>query len=258
MGVLGRLYNDYVMPGRWEHYRAFLTAAQAHGYQFACHKDARSLLADPPAKLFFLRHDIDSDVPLTRRMFAIERDLGIRSTYYFRRCTLDGPLMREIHAFGSEVGYHYEEVADCIKAKGLRSRDEALACLDTARTAFLAHLRAFEQLLGAKVRSVAAHGDFANRYLGLPNQALMDDALRAAAGLEMEAYDSFLAERVSFRGRDALYPGLWSPTPIIQAIERDLPVILVLAHPRHWQRAPLVRLRLDAGRVWDELAYRLR
>lgn len=258
MSLFGRFYNDYCMPGRWDHYRAVLTAALAHGYRFGRHQDARALLAAPPPRLFFLRHDIDSDLALTRRMFELEQELGIKSTYYFRRCTLDPALMREIHAFGSEVGYHYEELADFIKARGLRTREQVLPHLGQIRAAFLDHLRAFEEVLGAKVRTVAAHGDFANRYLGMPNQMLLDDALRTAAGLEMEAYDGFLGERLSFRGRDALYPGLWSPSPIVQAIEQELPVILVLAHPRHWQRAPWVRLRLDARRLWDELAYRMR
>lgn len=257
-GVLGRIYNDYAMPGRWGEYRGLLLAAQSQGYQFVRHQDAEAALAGPAPRLFFLRHDIDSDLALARTMFSIERELGIRSTYYFRLSTMDPVLMREILAQGGEVGYHYEEVSDDIKAQGIRDPEAVLQRLDLVREAFLRNLRAFEDQVGGKVLSVAAHGDHANRALGISNRALMDDRLRAAAGIRLEAYDAVLGEQLSFRGSDAMYPGLWTPSSPMRAVLEGSPRVLVLVHPRQWQSAPFVRFRLDARRLVEEIRPRWR
>jgi len=258
MGLAGRIYNDYLMPGRWEHYRSLLVAAKAGGYTFVRHQDSEAALAAGTSRLFFLRHDIDTDLAITRTLFSIERDLSIRSTYYFRRCTADKDLMREIHAFGSEVGYHYEELADHIKARGIRSREDALARMGLIREDFLGNLKAFEDLLGAKVHTIAAHGDWANRRMGLPSTSLMDEPTRRAASIKLEAYDDNLVGSLSFRAADAMYPGLWNPSSPLVAVHSGSPVILLLIHPRHWKRAPLYRFGLDAQRLIEGLRYRLR
>ena len=86
----------------------------------------------------------------------------------------------------------------------------------------------------------------------------MSEDLRAAAGIELEAYDEKLVSRLSFRAADEEYPALWKPSCLLAAIEKELPSILVLLHPRHWQRAPLHRFRLDVARILQGAQYRLR
>ena len=259
MGLIRRIYNDYLMPDRWAEYRAFLSSAKANGYRFVRHQDAESAVTANEGRLmFFLRHDIDSDVAIARTMFSIERELGIHSTYYFRRCTADPDLMREIHSFGSEVGYHYEELADHIKAKGIRSREEVLLEMDTIRDSFLHNLKAFEATLGAKVHTVASHGDWANRFIGLSNSALMNENLRAAAGISLEAYDERFTRHLSFRASDLGDSDLWKPSSPIEATVALKPVVLVLVHPRQWQRAPISRLHMDTQRLLEGIRHRLK
>jgi len=258
MEIFDRLYNDYLMPGQWDHYRAFLTEAKACGYRFVTHQDAESALASGHPRLFFLRNDVDSDVPIARTMFHIERELGVCATYYFRRCTADLGLMREILAFGSEVGYHYEELSDHIKALGIHSQEAALPHLDQVRETFLRNLKVFEDALGAKVNTVAGHGDFANRQIGLNNTALMNEKVRADGGIRLEAYDKVLCDRISFRTADHIYQKFWKSSELIDAIRARASVILVLVHPRHWKAAPLSRLCLDTQRLVEGIRYRLR
>jgi len=258
MGILDRIYHDYGMPGRWREYRAFLAAAKTNGYTFLRHQDARAAFAAGDQKLLFLRHDIDTDLPIARKMHAIEREMGVRGTYYFRRCTMDLPLMREIIASGSEVGYHYEEISDHIKAFGIRDRALVFPALDGIREVFLHNLKVFEDEMGIKVRTVAAHGDFSNRYLGLFNTELMTESVRTAGGIDLEAYDEFLVGKLSFRAADQVYPHLWQPSDPIKAMEAGTPVMLLLIHPRHWQRAPIRRFHLDLDRLLQEIHYRLR
>jgi len=258
MEILGRLYNDFCMPGRWGQYRDFLAAAKDAGYRFVRHQDARTVISAGAPRLLFLRHDIDSDLAIAHTMYAIEREMGICSTYYFRRCTMDVRWMREILASGNEVGYHYEEISDYIKAFGIRNREAVLPKLDALREVFLGHLKGFEAAFGAKVRTVAAHGDFSNRRIGLANTVLMNEAVRIAGGIELEAYDEWLVERVNFRAADQLYPNLWKPSDPVEAIKASAPVILLLVHPRQWQRAPFVRFRMEVCRVFQGVRYRLR
>lgn len=257
VNLIRRIYNDYWMSGRWEEYRDFLSVAKDHGYQLVRHQDAEGALATAGERpLFFLRHDIDSDVAIARTMFSIEKELGVRSTYYFRRCTADQGLMREILSFGSEVGYHYEELSGQIKAMGIRSREEVLPQLNATRELFLRNLKEFEFILGDKVHTVASHGDWANRAIGVENTVLMNEDLRVAGGIRLEAYDELLAGRLSFRAADRMHSDLWQPSSPIEAIKALKPVILVLVHPRQWQRAPLNRLQIDIRRLLEGLHHR--
>lgn len=48
------------------------------------------------------------------RMAALEAKIGLKSTYYFRvkKCSFDSAIIRNIHAMGHEIGYHYECLSD--------------------------------------------------------------------------------------------------------------------------------------------------
>jgi len=257
-GIRGRIFTDYLSSGRWGEYRAFLAAARDQGYEFVCHRDTVSALAGKSERLFFLRHDIDTDAALAGRMFAIEQDLGVRSSYYFRRCTADVALMRSIAASESEVGYHYEEIADFVKEHGLKTREEVMARMGEIRTRFLENFRVLEAAVGSKILTIAAHGDWANRKLGIPNQALVDAGVREATGIVLEAYDEVLNGRFDFRTSDAMSPDFWSPADPAEGIALKRKAILVLVHPRQWQRAPVSRFYLDMQRVVEEITFRFR
>lgn len=68
-------------------------------------------------KYIILRHDVDRKPGNALRMAEIEKEFGIRSTYYFRmqRNTFKPEIIRQIVNMSHEVGYHYETLD---KAKG--------------------------------------------------------------------------------------------------------------------------------------------
>ncbi len=69
--------NGSAHPFTLAHYRRILMAARAAGYRFAS-------FLEPPVggdKRVYLRHDIDNDVGMARRMAAGEAELGVRATY---------------------------------------------------------------------------------------------------------------------------------------------------------------------------------
>jgi len=57
-----------------------------------------------------LRHDVDRKVANSLTMAAIEQNMGIRASYYFRykRGVFDKDIIKKISNLGHEVGYHYE------------------------------------------------------------------------------------------------------------------------------------------------------
>ncbi len=63
-----------------------------------------------PLRFAMMRHDIDRKPMRVLNTARVERELGIRATYYFRmNGTVFRPgIMREIEGMGHEVGYHYE------------------------------------------------------------------------------------------------------------------------------------------------------
>jgi hypothetical protein len=208
-------------------------------------------------RILLLRHDIDSDVPRARRMWQVERDLGMVGSYFFRHRTWDVGFMRELAGAGCEVGYHYEELATLVKRRGAATATESRALLGTARERLRTTVPALRADTGLALDVVAAHGDFANRAVGVSNvEMLADHALRAELGLRLEAYD--IEDRVTARVADGGPPQSWRPHDPADAIRRGEQVVAILLHPRSWGRAPLANAREDLGRLGEGCAYRLR
>ena len=182
--VVDRLYADFLMPSRLGAYRALLELALQEGY------DVRGVgdfaLAPPETagpKTLILRHDVDTDPGTAARMWAADRSLGVRTSYFFRLSTFDVVLIQQIADGGGEVSYHYEELTTVVKRRGARTRDEAAQWLPEARDEFAANLARLRRQTGLPMRVVASHGDFVNRRLDIANwEILADQGLRARLG----------------------------------------------------------------------------
>ena len=165
--------------------------------------------------------------------------------------------MRELADAGWEVGYHYEELATLVKARGAGTADEARALIAPARE----HLRvALDELRadsGLALDVVASHGEFANRAVGVANVELTADrAYRASAGVRLEAYD--VDPHVDARSSDEARTGYWWPRDPAETLQRGERAVLVLVHPRAWGGALRVNAREDLRRAIESGAYWLR
>ncbi|HEX7982754.1 MAG TPA: hypothetical protein VF616_04510 [Duganella sp.] len=236
--VLNRLYSDYLMPSRLRHYEALLRQARQHGYR---QTSVRAWLAtlrggragDGPVLVH--RHDIDTDLPTARRMFALEQKHGVRASYYFRLSTLDFDLMRDIEDYGSEASYHYEEIATYAKQAHLKDAAQVRLHMGEIRDQFERNFRHIEQQLGIKMVTVASHGDFANRRLGMINHELLDDAaLRARCGIDCESYDDELLSSFDIYISDRPHPEYFHPLPPQAALGKHRRICL-LTHPSQWR-----------------------
>lgn len=79
------------------------------GFSFQSFHD---FLKGEKSRPLILRHDVDLLPQNSLRFAQIQHELGIKGTYYFRAVpeSWDEAIIKEIHALGHEVGYHYESL----------------------------------------------------------------------------------------------------------------------------------------------------
>lgn len=256
-----RVYADVLMPSRLGAYAELLGTALESGYDVVgVGSFWRGLEAgrDETSRALILRHDVDTDPRTAGAMWRVDQRLGIDSSFFFRLATMDADLAVRIAAAGGEASYHYEELATIIKRRRLRTREAAVAALPEARDLFARNIDRLRTTTGLPMRVVAAHGDFVNRRLGVANwEILADAAFREAVGIDLETYDAGYIAQLSSWFSDAIYPRFWEPSDPGTAIRAGDPVVSLLVHPRHWRPDPVVNLRDDAGRLADEVRFRL-
>jgi hypothetical protein len=259
--IAWRVRADYLQRERLDELRALLQSALDRGYRpmtlsaFAARVASPPLRADDP--ILLLRHDVDTDVPRARRMWDLEQRLGVVGSWFFRRRTWEVDFMQELSAAGCEVGYHYEELATVAKERGAASAAQARALLGVARARLRTTLSELRASSGLALDVLAAHGDFANRALGVSNvELLADPGFRAQIGVRLEAYD--IEPQLSARSSDGVPPTGWWPEDPSEAIARGERTVGVLLHPRSWGGAPAANAHADLVRLREGCAYRLR
>ncbi len=262
-GIACRFYSDFLLPNRLSEWRHLLEQALASGYEMHSVKSFWQILRNERirfgSKYLVVRHDIDTDVYTARQMWEIEKCLNVRTSYYFRLCTLDIDLMREIEAGGGEASYHYEELAIYAKSKDLASRKAVLSHLDIIRRIFAQNLKRLREWTGIPMRIVASHGDWINRRLGLPNWVILEDrAFRIEVEVDLEVYDHEFMRFVTSRHSDAPYPAFWKPRDPLDAIQAGDPIVYILVHPRHWRANLHVNLVDDLSRLWEGAVFYFR
>lgn len=248
--MLSRLYNDYIMPNRYKEYEELLNLFKSSGYEFICVKDYKKLENDK-GKYIIIRHDIDSDIKIARKMFEIEKRLNIKTTYYFRLKTANKQLIQDINQYGSEVEYHYEEVAQFCKDNKTVSSQFVIDNLNKIKEEFYKNIQLFEKENNIKLYSIASHGDFINRKISIINKVVYEDEMKEKLGL-IEAYD--IEKLIDFRTADTMYPYFWKIDPK-DAIKENSRKVLILVHTRWWDKAPLERLKMDFERVIEKVKY---
>lgn len=250
--VFNRIYNDYFMPNRYKEYAELIKMFQENNYQFIRVKDYKKLLEIDTQKYIILRHDIDSDIHIARKLFEIEKSMNIKATYYFRLSTIDKKLMQEIIEYGSEVGYHYEELAQYCKDHKIIAKDFAREHIADMQSEMIKNIKKMEKDNNLKIESIASHGDFVNRKINILNKEVYDEKLKEKLKL-IEAYD--IEKYIDFRTADRMYPIYWKENPRV-AIQQNKKRVLILTHPRWWNSAPLSRLKLDLQRIIEKFKYK--
>jgi hypothetical protein len=256
--ILRRIYSDYGMPSRLCMHEQLIRTAQDAGFIQTSVRDfldcARTGQATA-SKFIVHRHDIDTDLRTTRKLFEMEKKYGIKASYYFRLSTLDFALMREIEDYGSEASYHFEEVATFAKKNRIKDPAVVRDLLPEIRQAFRRNFDWLEQQLGKKLRTVASHGDFANRRLKVSNtEILADERLREECGIECEAYDRGLLEHIDMYIVDRPPPQYYWPTSPMDVVALNRNICLV-THPRQFETNWKENTKDNLFRVYEAVTW---
>jgi hypothetical protein len=100
-------------------------------------------------------------------------------------------------------------------------------------------LKNIEQSLNVKIKSIASHGDFANRRLNLTNTILLNDNnFRNNIGIEVETYDDIIQKNPDLYISDAQIP-IRIGNELFYDSFNKYKIICFLTHPRQWYSNPI-------------------
>jgi hypothetical protein len=236
-------------------YRTLLRTAIGKGYTLVpLERYLDDVTVRTNDRVVILRHDVDQRPTAALEMAEVERELGVRSTWYFRWRTADVGVVAQVSAQGGEVGLHYETLTRRALAERLEPDVDVTALLDECRTELQAELTAFRRLFGP-VRSVAAHGD--SRVPWVRNLDLLEGVGPEAIGARYDANLSLRAHRLGAWVTDrSVAEGSWggdrSP---YELLDEGCSPLLCLTHPNNWVSGPaILRDRILAAALPDRRA----
>lgn len=184
-------------------------------------------------RLLILRHDVDQHPGSALRMAAIEREVGLESTWYFRWRTAEPRVISRLRRVGASVGFHYETLTRMARARGLLTQDDAESLVPEARALLRREIAAFADRHG-RIRSACPHGD--SRVPGITNAVLLQGEEWASYGLEFDGNEIMRGTRLGSWLTDRSSPdGGWSDQADPHALFADgVSPVLCLTHPNNW------------------------
>lgn len=239
------VFSTVLLNNRLKEYGKYIEYARENGYQVLSLEDFYKLPNKRQGKHFVLRHDVDSSDISTRKMFETEKELGLKSTYYFRSSTIERKLICEMIDSGFDVGFHFETIADYAKQYDIKNKSEI--DMDLMKQRLKAEVEHFEEVIGHKTFSCCSHGDRENVRLGISNNAITENADMSEFGLGFEAYSKELYENVDCHVMDTFltkhFGFAYEDTPYT-AIDAGYANIVFLSHPGHWYLPFKKRVRM--------------
>src|SRR5262249_46698836 len=117
------------------------------------------------------------------------------------------------------------------------------------REGFRRNIERYRSVAGKFPKTVASHGDFANRGIRTTNSCIIHQEIREEFGIVAEAYDDWLNGPVTMRLADCEAPRRWSPGPLATALMQNPKCLYVLVHPRQWRANAWENAKIDAIRI---------
>jgi SAM-dependent methyltransferase len=210
---------------RWREYEELLEAALGAGYSLVPVEDWLDGAGGHGEPTLILRHDVDQHPRSALTMAAIEREAGVRSTWYFRWRTADPHVIGRLRADGFQVGLHYETLSRA----ALRNGSPPAA----AREELARESAAFQRLYGP-IRSIAPHGD--SRVPGIDNGDLTKEIGTRGLWVKFDGNEAMARRRPAVWLTDRSGPeGGWADgLDPLRLLERAETPILCLTHPNNW------------------------
>lgn len=218
--------------------------ARKYGYDVISLEQFFELSDKRSNKHFVLRHDVDNIGESTRKMFDVEQKIGVKSTYYFRKSTIDMKLIDEMITNGFDVGFHYETITNYAVKNHIKNKNEVN--ISMLQETLHDEIIDFENVIGHKIHSICGHGTPVNDLLKLSNNALVEGVDISNYGVKFEAYQRTIYDNIDCHIMDCsvIKNGgfAYRDTPI-SAIQKGLNNIILLAHPEHWWFSPYSQVK---------------
>ncbi len=143
------------MDFTYKGYEQMLRLLKKQGYQFINYDDAKNKLCDNDLFVVIMRHDIDMCIDKALLLAKLEKDMGVKSTYFvlltsdfynvFSRSNTE--KLKAIMSMGHEIGLHFDEMqyADLGGAE------------DKVVERIVQEARILEKALGQPVKKVSYH-----------------------------------------------------------------------------------------------------
>lgn len=219
---------------RWGEYRIFLHEVLAAGYQTIALEDwiDAGRPADQTVLTMIMRRDVDQHPLSALRMLAIEQELEVRSTWYFRWRTAHPLVVERVRDAGLAVGLHYETLTRQALERGVAAdpEDELLTrARETLRTEIEEFARAF-----GPIRSICPHGD--TRVPSLRNADLLHGEDCSSFGIAFDGNEAMRGVRLGhwLTDRSAAEGGWAGGTDPLTLLRDGVSPILCVAHPNNW------------------------
>ena len=148
------------------------------------------------------------------------------------------------------MSYHFEEIATYAYKHRLNSKEEIYSAFDKIGALFEKNLNGFREKTGCECKTVASHGDFVNRAIGIINNEVLTKKMREACGICREAYDDELMT-------NAKYCSDGTGNFILLCDFSEAENYYLLVHPRNWGSRFFVRLGMDMSRLFAGIKYKL-
>lgn len=229
------VFSTLFFNNRLEQYQAYIKYAKNKGYEIVSLEEFFKLPKRRNGKYLVLRHDVDYPGLNVRKMFEVEKSLGVKSSYYFRFSSLDVELAKEMIDNGYDVGLHFETISDYIKETGCSNKKEI--DLELMALRLKQEIVKFEKLISHKTFSCCSHGAPENIKMGISNNAITEGREMKELGIAFEAYSKELYEDVDCHIMDQSilrnFGFSYADTPI-SAVDHGFNNIIFLSHPAHW------------------------
>ena len=220
-------YSDFTIL----HYRQALAAAKDR-YEF------RFFDQEPTTEPHVLwRHDLDASVVRAASMATVEKEMGVRTTYFLRlHSAFYNPLETETHAlicdiirYGHQLGLHFEAAFHHVTTQ------------QTLETALGRDRRVMEDWFGVEVTAFSFHNPQGDGMLGFGSDTYA--GMVNTYGTHLNEY-KYISDSNGYWRHDRLYDVLTGGTRRLH----------VLTHPEWWTDHPMTpkdRIRDIIGRQAD-------
>lgn len=250
--IFQRIFKKLFQRSRLDYYKSIIRLALQNDYIVTSLADWYENNFYEGRKVLVLRHDVDL-LPVTAyKMFLIERELGVKSTFYFRWLTMDSRVVNHIKAERFEVSLHYETLASYARVKNIFKADQiGQADIQQCVNRLKKEINRFEEKFD-KIKTLCSHGDKRNRVLGIPNHKILENVNRDELGIYFETYDQDILSRFDVYLSDSSinenHKWKYGKTPET-AISEGAKCICLLTHPHHW----VYSIPINICKIYKEL-----